>query len=144
MQVKESGAAHIAYSHDAAGQRQLLGVGEGAVVPFHRLEPGGGLGVITVAAVSRRVGVDAPAADALQLGFAVGDERVLHRRRRTGGIPVRRNPYSMAMISSLILPDGALTSAMSPTFLPKRLLPMGETLEILPCAGSDSALPVMV
>ena len=52
--------------------------------------------------------------------------------------------HSMAMISSFILPDGALTSVISPTFLPSRLLPMGETLEILPWAGSASALPVMV
>ena len=56
----------------------------------------------------------------------------------------RAETYSIAMISSLILPEGALTSITSLTRLPSRLLPMGDTLEILPWAGSASALPVMV
>jgi len=48
------------------------------------------------------------------------------------------------MTSSLILPDGTSTSAISPIRFPKRLLPMGDTLDILPWEGSASVLPTMV
>ena len=40
--------------------------------------------------------------------------------------------YSIARISSRILPDGTLTSVTSVIRLPNRLFPMGETLEIFP------------
>ena len=42
------------------------------------------------------------------------------------------------MISNLIVPFGTITSATSPTFLPKRPFPIGELTEILPDFKSAS------
>ena len=58
--------------------------------------------------------------------------------------PLKAMPQPMAKISSLIFPEGMLTSVISLIRFPSRALPMGETLEIFPCDGSASALPVMV
>jgi hypothetical protein len=49
----------------------------------------------------------------------------------------------MSMILNLIVPRGAVTSTVSPFFLPMIAFPTGDSFESLFSAGSASALPTM-
>ena len=76
--------------------------------------------------------------------------RLAPRRKKGRPLPdsdlfsAEKRNYSTFKILTLVTPPGAVTSTVSPAFLPSRALPMGDSLLIMCFLGSASEVPTRV